>query len=54
MVNQNFEKFHKLQEKHKSSYLGKDTDQKQLNPDPEYNNQSNTDKAIGATGRELK
>ncbi|MEK5174101.1 hypothetical protein NST63_12940 [Heyndrickxia sp. FSL W8-0496] len=51
MVNQDFEKFHKLQEQHKTTYLGKKTDQEQLNPDPNYNNQSNTDKAIGSTGR---
>ncbi|MGE8205778.1 hypothetical protein ACQKP0_14575 [Heyndrickxia sp. NPDC080065] len=54
MVNQDFEKFHQLQEKHKSSYLGKKSDQKQLNSDPDYNNQSDTDKVIGATGREVK
>jgi hypothetical protein len=56
MVNENFEEFNKVQQKHQGEYLGTDRKQPYGLNDPEYNNQSNTDKAIGATGRnsELK
>jgi hypothetical protein len=51
MVNENFDKFKKEQQKHQSVYLGGD-DQPGKN-DPEYNNQEITDKAPGATGRNI-
>lgn len=51
MVNQDFEKFHKIQEKHIPAYLGKKDDQEQLNLDPGYNDQEITDKSVGSTGR---
>lgn len=51
MVNENFEKFKKEQKQHPSQYLG-NVSQPRLN-DEEYNNQENTDKAIGATGRKI-
>ncbi|MFZ3588458.1 hypothetical protein ACOI1C_04085 [Bacillus sp. DJP31] len=52
MVNQDFEKFNKLQKEHKSSYLGSDKPHKQASNDPDYNNNSDTDKSPGATGRD--
>jgi hypothetical protein len=51
MVNENFDKFKKEQQKHQSVYLGGD-DQPGKN-DPVYNNQEITDKAPGATGRNI-
>lgn len=51
MVNENFEKFIKVQEKHHGKYLGTDDKGQSGMNDPEYNNQKITDKAIGATGR---
>ncbi|WP_462411152.1 hypothetical protein [Neobacillus sp. Marseille-QA0830] len=53
MVNENFDKFRKVQQKHESAYLGTDHEQKRGVNDRDYNNQSNTDKSIGATGRDL-
>lgn len=56
MVNENFEKFREVQKKHQGVYIGA-TNQNQQNPglnDEEYNNQDDTDKSIGATGRELR
>lgn len=50
MVNQNFEKFRKIQSEHKSEYLG--GAQKRDRNGSEYNNRENTDKAPGATGRQ--
>jgi hypothetical protein len=50
MVNENFNKFRKEQEKHQSAYLGGANRQRGKN-DPEYNNQEITDKSVGATGR---
>lgn len=52
MVNLNFDKFKKVQQEHKGVYLGGDNQQYGKN-DPEYNNQDNTDKAVGATGRNI-
>jgi hypothetical protein len=52
MVNENFDKFKKEQQKHQSVYLGGD-DQPYGKNDPEYNNQEITDKAPGATGRNI-
>nr|WP_263325041.1 hypothetical protein [Neobacillus sp. Marseille-Q6967] len=53
MVNENFEKFRKEQEKHQGEYLGTDRPQMAGVNDRDYNNQSNTDKSVGATGRKL-
>ncbi|MEH7353247.1 hypothetical protein V7150_06650 [Neobacillus drentensis] len=53
MVNENFEKFRKEQREHPAEYLSSGKKQKPGLNDPEYNNQDNTDKAPGATGREL-
>lgn len=53
MVNLNFHKFNKLQKQHKSSYIGSDKEQKTGVNDSKYNNQFDTDKAIGATGRDV-
>ena len=52
MVNQNFNKFRKEQQEHQGVYLGGDNQPRGKN-DPEYNNQEITDKAIGATGRNI-
>lgn len=52
MVNENFDKFKKVQQEHKGIYLGKTQQQPGLN-DPEYNNQEITDKSVGATGRTI-
>ncbi|MEH7253643.1 MULTISPECIES: hypothetical protein [Bacillaceae] len=52
MVNVNFKKFKKVQQEHKSTYLGGDNQPYGVN-DPEYNNQDNTDKSVGATGRNI-
>ncbi|MDP4103532.1 MAG: hypothetical protein Q8935_01150 [Bacillota bacterium] len=56
MVNEDFEKFNKVQQQHQGEYLGTDRKQQPGLNDAEYNNQEITDKAIGATGRntELK
>lgn len=54
MVNLNFKKFNEVQQKHKGTYIG--SNQEQNNPtvnDPEYNNHSDTDISVGATGREV-
>jgi hypothetical protein len=53
VVNLNHDKFRQVQEQHQSKYLGSDKKQKPGLNDPEYNNQSNTDKSPGATGRDL-
>ncbi|WP_154663519.1 hypothetical protein [Neobacillus dielmonensis] len=53
MVNENFNKFRKVQHKHESAYLGTDREQQPGLNDRDYNNQSNTDKSIGAAGRDL-
>ncbi|MEH7112447.1 hypothetical protein V7124_08690 [Neobacillus niacini] len=52
MVNTNFKRFKKEQQKHKSTYLGGDNQPYGVN-DPEYNNQDNTDKSVGASGRNI-
>ncbi|MDR7079082.1 hypothetical protein J2Y03_004139 [Neobacillus niacini] len=52
MVNQNFDKFRKEQQEHQGVYLGGAKQQSRKN-DPEYNNQEITDKAVGATGRNI-
>lgn len=54
MVNENFRKFRNVQQKHEGEYLGSDKEQKPGFNDPEYNNQDNTDKSPGATGRDLQ
>ncbi|MEH7010319.1 hypothetical protein V7087_05785 [Neobacillus niacini] len=50
MVNEDFNKFKKEQQNHQGVYLGGANQQHGMN-DPEYNNQDNTDKSVGATGR---
>jgi hypothetical protein len=52
MVNENFDKFNKVQQNHQGEYLGTDRRQQRGLNDEEYNNQEITDKAIGATGRD--
>jgi hypothetical protein len=52
MVNENFNKFRKEQQDHQGVYLG-GTNQQRGKNDPEYNNQENTDKSVGATGRKV-
>ncbi|MCM3691565.1 hypothetical protein [Neobacillus niacini] len=52
MVNENFNKFKKEQEHHQGVYLGGANQQRGKN-DPEYNNQDNTEKSVGATGRKI-
>lgn len=53
MVNQNFDKFRKVQKNHEGEYLGSDRNQPPGLNDRDYNNQSNTDKSVGSTGRNL-
>lgn len=53
MVNENFDKFAKTQQAHQGEYLGSAKNQKPGLNDAEYNNQDNTDKSVGATGRNL-
>lgn len=50
MVNENFEKFRDVQKKHQGVYIGGNDQPVGIN-DEEYNNQDNTDKSVGATGR---
>jgi hypothetical protein len=52
LVNENWDEFNKIQQKHRASYLGNEKQKPGLN-DPEYNNQDNTDKSPGATGRTI-
>jgi hypothetical protein len=54
MVNENKERFNKVQEKHQGEYLGTDRNQMPGLNDRDYNNQSNTDKSPGATGRKIR
>jgi hypothetical protein len=51
VVNENFYSFKRSQRK--SSYLGSESRQKGVVNDESYNNQSDTDKSPGATGRKL-
>jgi hypothetical protein len=53
VVNENFDQFRKVELKHQGKYLGSDKNQQPGLNDREYNNQSNTDKSPGATGRDL-
>jgi hypothetical protein len=53
MVNQDFEKFKKLQQEHKGQYVGSDTTQEQASNDPSFNNNEDTDMAPGLTGRDI-
>jgi hypothetical protein len=52
MVNTNFNKFKKIQQKHTSTYLGSNKDQKASINDENYNDQSNSDISVGATGKD--
>jgi hypothetical protein len=56
MVNDNFDKFREVQKKHQAVYIGgtNRTQQSSGLNDENYNNQEDTDKSIGATGRDLK
>jgi hypothetical protein len=54
MVNENFDKFRKVQKQHEGEYLGTDREQRAGRNDRQYNNQSITDKSPGATGREVQ
>jgi len=49
MVNTDFDKFRKEEQKHQGVYLGGNNQKPGIN-DKDYNNQSITDKAPGATG----
>lgn len=51
MVNENFDKFKKVQQKHQGEYLGSDREQPPGVNDDSYNTRDNTDKSIGAAGR---
>lgn len=51
MVNEKFETFNKVQKKHIGEYLGTVQRGTPRSNDESYNNQEDTDKAIGATGR---
>lgn len=54
MVNQDFDKFKEVQESHQAEYIGSDkSNQKHGINDAEYNNRTDTDKSVGATGRIL-
>ncbi|MEH7119847.1 hypothetical protein V7128_20860 [Neobacillus vireti] len=53
MVNENFDKFRKVQREHQGKYIGSDQNGQPGLNDRDYNNQSNTDKSPGATGRDL-
>jgi hypothetical protein len=53
MVNLNFDRFNKIQKQHKSTYIGTEDQYQKGKNDPNYNNQMNTDKHPGATGRDI-
>lgn len=53
MVNVNFDKFNSIQQKHKSHYIGGDQTQQQGITDHTYNDNQNTGKSPGATGRDV-
>ncbi|MDP4083137.1 MAG: hypothetical protein Q8934_00820 [Bacillota bacterium] len=53
MVNEDFRKFNKIQQEHQGEYIGTDRKQHYGVKDPTYNNQKDTDKSVGATGREI-
>lgn len=50
MINEDFDQFKKAQQKHLPDYLGSGREQKTGLGDSDYNNQDDTDKAVGATG----
>jgi hypothetical protein len=54
MVNTNFNKFKRIQQNHTSTYLGSNKEQKASVNDESYNDQSNSDISIGATGRDQR
>ncbi|WP_010191603.1 hypothetical protein [Bacillus sp. m3-13] len=51
MVNENFDKFNKIQQKHKSHYLGGDENNHRENT--RHMDKDVTVDSVGATGREL-
>ncbi|MFD0829900.1 hypothetical protein ACT8ZR_30440 [Neobacillus sp. M.A.Huq-85] len=53
MVNENWNEFNKIQQKHRGSYLGSEKRQQPGMNDPEYNSAEDTDKSVGATGRDI-
>lgn len=54
MVNEDKDKFRQVQNEHLGKYIGGSNKEKpgRLNRD-DYNTQENTDKSVGATGRDL-
>jgi len=52
MVNENLNQFQKVQKQHQGIYLGEGKQPPGIN-DEDYNNQENTDKSVGATGRNV-
>ncbi|WHY91047.1 hypothetical protein QNK12_25970 [Neobacillus cucumis] len=53
VVNENWNEFNKIQQKHRGSYLGSEKRQQPGMNDPEYNSAEDTDKSVGATGRDI-
>ncbi|MBM7694469.1 hypothetical protein JOC77_003930 [Peribacillus deserti] len=54
MVNQDFEQFNKIQQKHKTVYIGTGQDDHVGKEDPHsHSNNKKTDYAPGVTGREV-
>jgi hypothetical protein len=53
MVNQDFERFRKEQQAHKATYVGSDKPHNQASNDSDYNNNEETDKSPGLTGRDV-
>lgn len=53
MVNENSQKFNQVQREHQGKYIGTNNVQKYGVTDPKYNNQKDTDKSVGTTGRNL-
>lgn len=53
MVNLNFDKFNEVQKKHQSQYLGSTKKKNDGFNTDDYNTQDNTDKSIGAAGRDI-
>ncbi|WP_171038248.1 hypothetical protein [Aquibacillus sediminis] len=52
MINQDFDRFVEYQKKEKTTYLG--NGKRGRNIDPKTNQRGNTDKNVGATGREIE
>ena len=52
MINTDFDQFKRAQNKHKSNYPG--NGERARNTDPKTNQRANTNKNVGATGREME